>query len=112
MKDIKSKLKSDTRTESRMDRSKKSFRSKMKEKNSENHPAIKSDILSSPAYTSPTRKATNRQLEEFLEDLPDQGMDDFQQDRQISMCKYLNMMICHTIASNDELKFMKLMTRL
>ena len=67
--------------------------------------------MSSPNYTSPTHDAANNYLDELLEDLPEQGFDDFQHDpsKQISKIKYLNMMICHTISCNDELNFMKLM---
>ena len=49
-----------------------------------------------------------------VDGLPDQITDEYQQEpyQQISKVKYINMIICHAISTNDELKFMKLMHKL
>lgn len=46
--------------------------------------------------------------------MPDPVLDEYQADpyKPISKAKYLNMMICHAISTDDELKFMKLMQKL
>ena len=48
-----------------------------------------------------------------MDEFPDHVTDEYQQDpyKQISKAKYLNMMICHAISTNNELKFMKLISK-